>query len=317
MRRALLLAALALPVGVRAVTPGVGTLLEPDNFNATSGKSYVNAAACSATKTLNLEWSIQTVGSKTFDQTGTFLIFASDTAPAVDSKTGGTFCAEKSTTTTPIVNAAQVDSFTASTSPQSGLVSGLKALQNVAFVAAAATSCDSSIEGKLLYICAHWTDSNGNTQQGFAIGTFQVQVLAPNAPTSVSAGSGDGRLLVSWTASAVTDGFAPADHYIAQATPVGGTTTVYSEISTGTSATISGLQNGTEYTVVVYAYSVGGNRSADGSEPVTGTPIPSADFWKTYKDRGGVESGGCSSGPPDLLALAGAVSLLALRRRKQ
>ena len=94
---------------------------------------------------------------------------------------------------------------------------------------------------------------------------------APGAPASVAVTPGDGRLVVTWAAGT---GGAPTAYRVWYKS--GGSSTVISgaaEVSprpTGTSATITGLTNGTEYAVWVAAINAEGQSSVTG--PVTGTP---------------------------------------------
>jgi hypothetical protein len=76
-------------------------------------------------------------------------------------------------------------------------------------------------------------------------------VTTPNAPTGVQAVAGDGRLTVSWTAPTAVEG-AAVTGYTAVATPGGATCA-----ASTTTCAITGLANGTPYTVQVYATSSG------------------------------------------------------------
>ncbi len=312
MKRALPFIAAAIPFAVlAAASAGSGQVLEVNHYDATNSLSYINAAACaeaSGQKLLSLEWDTITTDSSN-PNTGTYTIYASNKEPDRTAAAGANqnFCAQADDpNVSPPIKAGEVDSASATGSRQSLTVSAVTAATKAGF------TCGTTSENDTVWICAHWFNQ-ASERKGYAIGKFIIQVAAPAAPTGVNVGRGDGRLVVSWTASA--GGVVDPNYYIATATAGG--QTFSSPPTSGTTATISGLVNGTVYSVVVVAYSVGGNPSPASDPPVDESPVPSADFWKTYKDRGGVESGGCSSGPPDLLALAGAVSLLALRRRKQ
>lgn len=310
MRRVLLVAAVVLPLAVLAAVAGSGQLLETNNYNATSGTSYVNAAQCvgnASTSPLDLEWNIVTASGVTFTGGGLYRVFASTAQPTQATGTNGIYCAESSSpTATPPVTAGQVGYVAASTVVQDLAISGS------GVVAAVGKTCDPSQEGQQIWICAHWYDST-STKNGYASGKFVLQLAAPASPTGVTVSAGDSKLYVSWAAS--SGGTVTADHYIAYATPAGGTP-IPSDRTTSTNATITGLTNGTPYDVTVIAYSVGGNPSAASSPAVSGTPQPSADFWDVYKASGGVERGGCASGPGGALSIVAAAALLALRRRK-
>ena len=69
----------------------------------------------------------------------------------------------------------------------------------------------------------------------------------PDAPTDVSATSGDGQMTVSWTPP-VSDGGRPVTGYTVTSVPGEVTTT-----TSDTSVTVSGLTNGTSYTFTVTA----------------------------------------------------------------
>lgn len=86
--------------------------------------------------------------------------------------------------------------------------------------------------------------------------------LVPSAPTNVNATSGDRQLAVTWTAAAANG--SPVTGYVATATPGGASCT-----STGTGCTITGLTNGTTYTVSVVASNANG---AGVGATATGTP---------------------------------------------
>ncbi len=310
MKRPLLAAAVALPVAVVAAiaTAPTGKVVDLDNYNATATTSYINAAQCADTAPLNLEWSnVDANGGLT--GTGKYKIYASDTPPPTT--TSGTkianFCPETDdTAASPQVHAGQLGSQVNWTSDiQRGEFSGV--------AAAALASADCTRDGDVLYICAHLYDDATSSKKGYASGKFIVQVAAPDAPTGVTAGTGDTRLYVSWTASG---GTVDADHYIAAATPSGGGTTVYSSSVTGEDATIDGLVNGTTYSVVVVAYSVGGNPSLGSTPAAEGTPRPVDDFWERYVATPGArEEGGCGAGGTGPLALL-SLGLLALLRRR-
>jgi hypothetical protein len=92
----------------------------------------------------------------------------------------------------------------------------------------------------------------------------------PGAPSLLSVTPGDGRVTATWSAPA-SDGGAPITSYSATASP--GTATC---VSSGPSCTITGLSNGTSYTIRVRATNDVGQGPA--SNPRTATPgvAPSA-----------------------------------------
>ena len=99
--------------------------------------------------------------------------------------------------------------------------------------------------------------------------------LAPSAPPAPTVTPGDGQLEVRWTAP--SDNGAAIDDYDVRYRPVGGNWQMLPDAvkSTATSATITGLANGTEYQVQVRA----GNSVGDGawSASATGTPVAAVD----------------------------------------
>jgi hypothetical protein len=87
--------------------------------------------------------------------------------------------------------------------------------------------------------------------------------------------------------------------------------------TTGSTLTgrIDGLTNGVLYDVTVTAFSRGGNASLP-SNPLQGTPVPVNDFFRSYRNAGGQETGGCAAGAAGMLALlAVPLALRAWRRR--
>ena len=82
----------------------------------------------------------------------------------------------------------------------------------------------------------------------------QASATIPDAPTNVSATAGNGQAQVSWTAS-LNNGGSSIIGYTVTRTPGGGTTPV----GNVTTATVTGLINGTSYTFTVHATNVAGN----------------------------------------------------------
>jgi MYXO-CTERM domain-containing protein len=310
MRRVLLVAGVAAPLVVLAISATSGQLLETTNYSAKTGASYVNLAQCNGTSPLNIEFNIPSASG------GTYNLFASTHEPSTSGTSSVLLCAETSSTSVnpPIYAGGVGNGITADAAVKDAAISGADVVKKI--TPPDNPVCDASQENQQIWICAHWTDANANKDVASATGKFILQFAKPSPPTGISAGPGSGKLYVSWTASDPS-GPALADHYVAAATPTAGGSTVFSGSVTGTSASIGGLSNGTEYSVVVYAYSIGGNQSDASSPAALATPVAGADFWDVYKDRGGQEQGGCASGGAGALGLLGAVAGLVLRRRKR
>jgi MYXO-CTERM domain-containing protein len=321
MRRAIVIAALlvAAPGLAQDATPDVGRVLETENFNATTGLSYINLAQCSATPAVNLSWNTQPIGVP-FTTGGTYKIFASSAAPATTG-TNANFCPEADDpNASPVIYAGPVGGeFQADTGLQTRLVSGLTVVEEATPPSPA--GCDASKDGTNIFVCVHWLGSGGE-KLGVSSGTFRIQLKSPGTPASVTAGPGDRALNVNWSAPASGD--AAVDHYVVTLTPTAPTdpsapTDPGGPRSSGEVSVLNhrfdDLVNGVQYAVEVCAFSVGGNQS-ETCGTGSGTPAESDDFWELYEREQGAEQGGCASGPAGALALLGVAGLLALRRRK-
>ena len=150
----------------------------------------------------------------------------------------------------------------------SGALAG-KTLTQITAGGAADHTCSADTTGATY--C--WGDDNGGDLGNDTNSTpSDVPVLAgPQAPTGVTAAPGNATATVSWTPPASLDTGALTG-YTATAIPGGSSCTTAS----ATSCTITGLTNGTAYTVTVVAHTSVGDSGA--SEPATVTPAGGPDF---------------------------------------
>ena len=112
----------------------------------------------------------------------------------------------------------------------------------------------------------------GGTQQltSAPAGVTLSYLVAPAAPTAVTTTPGDGTVQVGWTTGPVDTSGTPAAGYTATAAPGGASCT-----TTGTSCLLTGLVNGTRYSITVVATNgAGSSAAAAGPDAVPfGAPV--------------------------------------------
>ena len=158
--------------------------------------------------------------------------------------------------------------FTESGQPDSSFgVSGIMTAQFMDGTRNDGRSIAVSSTGLILVAVDHFVSLN-NSFWGFGIARV-IPSNVPGVPTGVTLESGAGELVVSWTAPA-DDGGSDVTGYVAS-TSTGATCTTAT-----TSCTISGLENGTQYSVTVLAENVSGESQASAAAVGTPLAVPSA-----------------------------------------
>jgi titin len=97
----------------------------------------------------------------------------------------------------------------------------------------------------------------------------------PDAPTNLQATAGNQTTALTWTAPADTGGVAITD-YLVEINSGSGWQTFADGVSTSTSATVTGLSNGTSHTFRVSAINVAGTGSASSTATATPYTVPGA-----------------------------------------
>jgi hypothetical protein len=200
--------------------------------------------------------------------------------------------------------------------------------------------CDGSAQPVGFTLHFFLADSNGRSPTGYTFAKWDAQfdLLGPDAPTGVTAGVGENRLIISFrpsddTAPAEMDGYYFfCDPPAGTGTPTdGGTATCGAPIlddanacgralgGNVTSGETSALVNGVSYAVAVAGRDTFRNYG-ELSDSACARPEPVTGFFEAYRDAGGKGGGGfCSIGAGRSSAIAGlgALALLGLSLRRR
>lgn len=306
-----LLAALLAPALAGAQTTGL-TLVVRETASGSTGASglsdgYINIGECAqtgiwATDRFSFSWDFSQVTSASN---------ITSTTVYVDSASG---CATNSSTRKSLAAAT-------TSTPTNGTVGNLAPLTIMTTLSSGAT-CAAPVNNTL-YFCAHGTDSAGNSV-AIASGTVVIDFETPGRPTMTGATPGEAALNLSWSAGSgtisgyrVVTGIPPVAPAPPDYLPISvdlWTDVHAADLNNVSSYRMSGLVNNQPYWSYVFARSAGGNPGLL-SGAILGTPQAVDDFWKHYRNAGGVEEGGCG-GSAGLLALAALAPFVARLRRR-
>lgn len=307
MRRALLLAALAAPVlAVAQQTPKDGEILfsqADDDTDFVRGR-FISKVECeTAGSKVKASWNTALTGA--FPGNATYQVFASN-VPVPAERTS---CYEADQTD---VKAGSVGTGISATTE----VMNFQVLDVAAILAAVEIAGGCSPSGDTsIYVCIQLKANN--TVVGMARGTLVLSVTAPPAPTGVFARpADDGALEITWKGPPTTATPRAYDYkVVAASTDARDPNTHTAHEVTGERFVMRGLVNEVPYTINVYSVSEAGNES-EKSDDYVASPSSVYDLWEIYRQVGGVDDGGCASGPAGPLALLGIAALLALLRRR-
>ncbi len=303
MRRVLLLAVLVAP-GL-AVAQTSGQIIFTQGTNDIIRGEWISLTECQdATATVKLSWNTQLVGTPlptSFPAGATYKIYASN---------------KETTTTTCITDNAGTDTFARQIGTEltgQGQTVIDHSVKIADLLAARGTTTCTVTGDTPVFVCVQARDTAG-TIVGVAKNDITLQITPPGKPTNVGAiPADDGALEISWDA--------PTGDPVAYDYRVTATSTVDTALHEKTdvgaeSYTMTGLTNGVEYTINVFARSRAGNESVE-SDDLLATPVPVSDFWDVYTGlEGHREQGGCGTGSAGPVALLGVAGLLAALRRR-
>jgi hypothetical protein len=306
MRRALIVL-LALPTSVLAQTINK----DSNTIDVAQCKGVSNTdPPLSDDMSLGLTWTVAAVESSTIATDDVFRLYAANAQPAAGQTTTGSTVGSSCTTNTSgaSINANQVGSDIAATSTT---VTATQTFSMAEIASKAGYNCTDTAS-VTVYLCVQWLGASSNVK-GYATTTITLDRTFPPAPTNGTPSPGDGSLHLSCSGGS---GSPSATAFVGKATSVADPTDIKysSQASICSDVVVNGLTNKQEYSVVVYGVSASNNPSP-ASAAVSGTPLPTDDFYSHYKNDGGRETGGCSTAA-GAAGMLSALGLLALRRRK-
>ena len=306
-RRSALLALLLLAPSLAAAqaTPGSGAITVVESADPTEvNPPYINIAECNGTTTdtLTYYWNVST----SFTSGGTYELWIAD------KPSSSTACPADTTSTVTVNRQAIVTGLSATSASQSHADTATVQTRLSQIKGTLSSFCDGTATE--VYLCVNYTPSGGTKVINAASGTLKIDLGVPPTPSGVGVVPGDTALHVSWAAGSGGTGTATG-YRVFWGLHNGDLSSSHELTGVGTlSYDIGGLQNGTEYDVQVVALTAGKNEGTR-SDRASGVPVVVNDFWRQYKNAGGHEEGGCTSGAAGLAAIL-VMLPLALRRRR-
>jgi uncharacterized protein (TIGR03382 family) len=316
-------------------TPGAGQV--------TFDNTFIGPEACATTsfgtRQVHLAWADQ-LETGQLAAAGVFKIVATNLAPTANTTTGAKYCpltGNPNNTGGPLY-AGQVGNDI----PNQGVQMTGTADALTGEIAQKGFGGTCPANGATVFVCVQFypyqvgTQTPTGTPTAWAIGSMTIALTRPSTPVLDSVTPGNQALNAKWhdpgTTQAVQFDVRAFSLFDPSALPspsafVTGTAPTgldprdprlhQSGAVTGTGPyRLGGLTNGVVYAVAVVGMSAAGAES-EPSNVKTVEAQQVNDFWQTYRDAGGQETGGCSSGvagPLGLALLAGALALV--RRRK-
>jgi hypothetical protein len=300
-RRLALLAVLLAPPSLGLAQTTAFTVNESNDQD-----SFINIAECSNAVSDTLTFNFTVPFTTTPPANSTFTLVASDKSGCPTDSASGAHNTTISAQIPPTIGTSSASGVFPFSGAAAVQVNNL--LNQVGIPSPACSASNTNV-----FFCVTLSGVTGATTTG----NIGVDLQKPPPPVLQSVSPGDGALNVSWTAGAggIDGGTGTAASYKIVATDPAGNAHTSDPISDPKGGRITGLTNNVTYTVVVLARSQGNNQS-DASNSLTGTPVDVLDFWRSYKQDGGREQGGCATGAASLVALL-ALAPLALRVRRR